>query len=141
MSTQKHYTEVLKCPGFGNLPSIIQDVVKEAIIDCFHDLVDCDVDVVDDTYYYQLLRDHLYDVTGDVKDRFYNNWEFSDFLRDEMGTLRTLDDQIQEAIKEILANNVAPIHLMYNRLTLQEIRVVLTMQDLLVISIKGTTLS
>lgn len=138
MAEEKFYIETLKCPGFNNLPSVIQDVVKEAIVDCFLDLVETDSTIVDDTYYFQLLRDHLYDATGDIKDRFYD-WEFSSFLKDEMGTLQSLDGQIQDVIKEILSSNDLPINLMYDRLTLKEIKVVLTTNDLLVISIKGTT--
>lgn len=139
MQKEKFYIEALKCPGFHNLPSVIQDVVKEAIVDCFLDLVACDSDTVDDTYYFQLLRDHLYDCVGEIKDRFYD-WEFSSFLKDELGTLQSLDGQIQDVIKEILSTNEAPINLMYDRISLKEVRVVLTTNDLIVISIKGNAL-
>lgn len=139
---QTMLSQLIKLPQFKNYPNLVKEVALEALTDMIFDLPDGDVDTVDDHYFYNLLRDRLYDEDGDVRltgDGQVGDMELQAFLQDSIGSIRHFEDQIRDVLEQVLTLNSDVFKDIYEAVDLAYVRIGSVYDNGVLLLIEGET--
>lgn len=128
---------LLECPNLGAGHVVVRKTVGEALVDFLLNLTDVD-ELIDDEWYYSLLRCNAYDEEGDVCIRFDTQQEEHMFYRDPTAYLMDAGRQVNGYLEAVAYLNEEAINDLYARVTINDIKVAQTLNNHILLIIRGT---
>lgn len=129
---------VLAAPDIGTYSNIVTNAVREALERYLLDFAEPE-EAQDDTWYYQALKDALFDLEGDVKTGAFLTWEEERmFIKDHVGQFNGYYQATAEVFENIIELNKESIQTLYEAVNIQEVDVIIY-SDTIVLQLRGTS--
>jgi hypothetical protein len=140
MSTDKTqpvtYALVLECPDLGKASELISEAVGELIADFLLNATNAD-ERIDEEWYAAVLREKLFDETGEVVPWWYSEQEELSFTRDPIGHVKQYAWELEGYLESIARLNEDQINLMERVLTVSDIKVGHTLNNHITLLVRG----